>query len=397
MNQSMTGYDMKQVFEQHLGKVQAQMELHSIGALLLFDPINIRYASGFTNEQIFQAHTPSSYLFVPATGKAILHYRADRQHLLSLGTLSAVRDAIAYTCVAAGPRVVEKAEAWARQIADHVREHCGGKAQLAVDRIDPVAMVSLGGHGIDVVHGHSLVEFARAIKSAADITCIENALAIAEAGMAAMHDAMRPGMTENELWSILQQTNIALGGGWIETRLLSSGHRTNPWFQECSEKLIRPGELVAFDTDMIGPHGYCADVSRTFFCGPGRPSDEQRRLYRFAAEQIRLNTELIKPGMSFRDYAERAWKIPDAFIVNRYAMITHGIGMGDEYPSVAHLCDWDAIGYDGIIEENMTLCVESYIGTEGGYEGVKLEEQVVVTSHGCRVLSKFPYEEILLS
>ena len=388
---------MEDIFIEHLGKVQGQMQQRAVGALLLFDPINIGYACGFTNEQLFQTHTPSTYLFVPAAGKAHLHYRADRQHLLSLGTLAGVHDAIAYTCFAAGPRVPEKAEAWARQVADLVRQHCGAGRQLAVDRIDPIGSAALATKGIDVVHGHSLVELARAKKSAADIARIEIALAVAEAGMAAMHRALRPGMSENELWSILQQTNIALGGGWIETRLLSSGVRTNPWFQECSDKLIRPGELVAFDTDMIGPHGYCADVSRTFFCGPGRPSAEQRRLYQLAIDQVRHNVELIRPGLSFRDYAERAWKIPDEYLANRYPMITHGIGMGDEYPSIAHLQDWEAIGYDGIIEENMTLCVESYIGSEGGSEGVKLEEQVAVTPTGCRVLSKFPYEEALLA
>ena len=74
-------------------------------SLLLFDPINIRYACGFSNEQIFQCHTPSTYLFVPAEGSAILHYRSDRQSLLSLGTLCEVRDDFAYTCFAAGPTV----------------------------------------------------------------------------------------------------------------------------------------------------------------------------------------------------------------------------------------------------------------------------------------------------
>ena len=73
------------------------------------------------------------------------------------------------------------------------------------------------------------------------------------------------------------------GGRWpleaetIETRLLSSGPRTNPWMQECGHRTIEAGDLVAFDTDMIGPHGYCADISRTYLCGPGAPTAEQRR------------------------------------------------------------------------------------------------------------------------
>ncbi len=75
-----------------------------------------------------------------------------------------------------------------------------------------------------------------------------------------MREALRPGMTENELWSILHQTNIAMGGEWIEGRLLVSGDRINPWFHECSDRMVRAGELVAFDTDMIGPFGFCADI-----------------------------------------------------------------------------------------------------------------------------------------
>lgn len=78
-----------------------------------------------------------------------------------------------------------------------------------------------------------------------------------------MQHALRPGITENQLWSLLHQANIELGGEWIETRLLSSGGRTNPWFQEASDRVICPRDFVCFDTDLIGPFGYCCDVSRT--------------------------------------------------------------------------------------------------------------------------------------
>ena len=74
--------------------------------------------------------------------------------------------------------------------------------------------------------------------------------------------SLEPGITENKLWSILHQTNIEMGGEWIETRLLTSGQRTNPWFQECSNRVIQKGDLVSFDTDLIGPNGYCSDTRR---------------------------------------------------------------------------------------------------------------------------------------
>jgi Xaa-Pro dipeptidase len=81
--------------------------------------------------------------------------------------------------------------------------------------------------------------------------------------MRAVQDVLEPGGTENALWAELHRTNIANGGEWIETKLLSSGHRTNPWFQDAADKPVSDGEFMAFDTDMIGPNGYLADVSRT--------------------------------------------------------------------------------------------------------------------------------------
>ena len=214
--------------------------------------------------------------------------------------------------------------------------------------------------------------------------------------MARMREALRPGMTENALWSLLVQANAEHGGEWMETRLLASGGRTNPWYQECSDRVIRAGDLVAFDTDLVGPFGYCVDISRTFRCGPGRPTAEQRDLYRHAYEQIQFNIDLLRPGMRFREFAEKSWKVPARFLANRYVCLAHGVGLVDEYPDIVHPLDWSTGGYDGIFEPNMTICVESYIGLENGLEGVKLEEQVLLTESGTEILSTFPYEDELL-
>jgi Xaa-Pro aminopeptidase len=78
-----------------------------------------------------------------------------------------------------------------------------------------------------------------------------------------------PGMSENQLWAVLHQAVIENDGDYVETRLLSSGPRTNPWMQEASPRIIEPSDLVGLDTDVVGPFGYYADFSRTFFCEPG--------------------------------------------------------------------------------------------------------------------------------
>jgi Xaa-Pro aminopeptidase len=149
---------------------------------------------------------------------------------------------------------------------------------------------------------------------------------------------------------------------------------------------------VAFDTDLIGPYGYCADISRTWRCGEGRASDAQRTLGRIAREQIAHNLAQIKAGLSFREFSERAFVLPERYRANRYSTVLHGVGLADEYPAIYYPEDAQDYGYDGVLEENMTVCIESYVGERGGPEGVKLEEQVLVTATGAEVLSTYPLE-----
>jgi Xaa-Pro aminopeptidase len=214
--------------------------------------------------------------------------------------------------------------------------------------------------------------------------------------VAQLRAAIRPGLSEAELWSVLHAAIIAGHGDYIETRLLNAGPRTNPWFQETSTRVIAPNELIALDTDVVGCYGYYADFSRTFHAGPDAPTEDQRTLYRLALEQVEHNMELVRAGTSFAEYAERAWSIPEPYIANRYYLSAHGCGMSGEYPYLYHRMDYDTAGYDGVFEPNMVICVESYIGAEGGTEGVKLEQQCRVTEDGIEVLSNYPFETGML-
>jgi Xaa-Pro aminopeptidase len=182
----------------------------------------------------------------------------------------------------------------------------------------------------------------------------------------------------------------------VETRLVSSGPRTNPWFNEASGRAVRPGELVAVDTDTIGCFGYYSDFSRTFFCGPGRPSAEQKALYRMAYDQVQHNMSILAPGMSYREVSERAWKMPERIAERRYTSVMHGCGMHGEAPFIPHLVDWETRGTEGIVEPGMVLCVESYVAEVGGREGVKLEEEVLITEDGIQRISRYPFDESLL-
>ena len=389
--------DMKRMRAYRLGRVREQLRTHDLAGIVLFDPINIRYATGSRNMSVWTLHNAARYCFIATEGPVVLFEYGNAFHLADgIETIDELRPAVSWFYFGAGAECENRARKWGAEIAELVRVHGGGNMRLAADHCDFMGVDALRSHGVVMVEGQRPMEDAREIKSADEVECMRSAIAACEAGMARMHDALRGGMTENELWAILHSTNIELGGEWIETRLLSSGPRTNPWWRESCDRVIRPGELVSYDTDLIGTFGYCADISRSVFCGPGRPADEQCRLYRMAWDQIHHNVDLVKPGLGFREFAERAWPIPERFAPRRYSSLAHGVGMADEHPGIAFADVFETKGNEGPFRPGMTVCIESYMGEVGGYEGVKLEQQVLVTGTGCELLSTFPFEENLL-
>jgi Xaa-Pro aminopeptidase len=267
---------------------------------------------------------------------------------------------------------------------------------VGLDRCPYLLAVALEREGCTVTDCQQELLHARRLKSAQEIACLKLSMAASESAVALVREAIRPGVSEQELFAVMYGEVIRQGGEFVETRLLTSGPRTNPWFSEASGRRVRPGELVALDTDTIGCFGYYSDFSRTFHCGPGRPSGYQRSLYQLAHEQIQHNIALIEPGLTYREVAERAWKIPDRFLERRYTSVMHGVGMHGETPFVAHAQDFSAFGGTGLLEPGMVVSVESYIGEVGGAEGVKLEEEVLITATGSQLISRFPFEEDLL-
>ncbi len=391
------GIDMVAVRTYRLGRVRAEMKRRGIAALILSDPVNIRYATGARNMQVFCArNTPSRYLIVTEE-RTILFEFTGCEHLADgLETVDEVRPALTASFVAAGEAIAEREKRWAAETAAILRELVGAGATVGLERLNAGATLALAQEGFRLVDAQAPVEIARAIKSEEELKCVNASLRATEVGVARLRAAIRPGMSENALWSILHQAVIAQDGDYVETRLLSSGERTNPWFQETSPKLIGKDELIALDTDVVGCCGYYSDFSRTFHAGPDQPTATQRELYKVAYEQVHANMEIIRPGMTFRDYSEEAWAIPEKYFANRYYLSAHGCGMTGEYPYLYHRADYPDAGYDGVIEPGMTLCVESYIGEDGGAEGVKLEQQILVTETGTELLSRFPFEDALL-
>lgn len=389
---------MKKLDAYRLDRVRREMQRGDVGALVLYDPVNIRYATGASVMPVFCLHFPDRYCFVPVEGPVVMFEKPHWRHLTeNIGPIDESRPNISLRQVTAGPRVHENVKCWTEEIVDLLNAHGGGSRRLALDRCEPAATFALSQRGVQLDDAQTIMEFARAIKSDEEVACMRVAISVAETGMDRMRAALQPGITENELWAILAYTNIAMGGEWLECRLLTSGRRTNPWLQEASDKVVKAGELVAFDTDMIGNFGYCADISRTYLCEPGRPTAKQCELYRLAFDELHHNMALLKGGIALREVAERAWTVPESCAPNSYAFIAHGVGLCDEWPNCYRLERLERQGEaDVVLEPGMTLCVESYMGEVGGDEGVKLEQQVLITESGAEVLSPFPFEQSLL-
>ena len=375
-----------------LERLRQEMLRDDVAGLLLFDQINTRYATDATNMQVWCSHYETRCVFVALDGPVVLFDYANHPHLAEgLPGVDEYRPITTFYFFAASYHSEARARVFADEIDDLMRAHGGGNRRLAVDRLSFIGTDALREKGLVLADGEAISEKARAIKSSGELQLMRASMAVCEAGCQAMEEALEPGISENALWSKLHETNIRLGGEWIETRLLSSGPRTNPWFRECSMRIIEKGDLVSFDTDLIGPYGYCSDMSRSWLCGD-KPSDEQRRLYAAAFEQIESNIAVLKAGRTFLEVAAKCWPIPEEFLSNRYSVSMHGVGLADEYPSIKHAVDVAGKAYDGVIEAGMTLCVESFIGSYGGREGVKLEEQVIVTEAGIERMSTYPYE-----
>ncbi|CAN7606833.1 Xaa-Pro peptidase family protein [Rhizobium sp. LjRoot98] len=388
-----TGWSLTALRKYRLARMREQMAIHDVAGIVLFDSVNLRYATDTTNMQVWGHHNPVRYAFIATSGPVIIFDATTMLHLYDgFDLVDELSPCIPWTYFTAGPRFEENAKAWSKSIAALVREHGGGNCRLAVDRINPFGVWGLEQEGVKVIEGQGIMEHARVIKSADELGAIRCAISTAEAGMESMRQGLEPGLMEREVWSILHKRNIELGGEWLEGALFASGPRTNPWFKEASDRRIENGDIVAFDTDLIGNYGYCADISRTWICGDAKPTVEQQDLFDIAVEHLDRNMSMVKAGLTFREFAERSENLPERFRRQQYVCAAHGIGMCDEYPQILYWRDYENFGFDGVLETGMTICVESYVGEFGGKQGVKIEQQILVTDDGYDLLSKYPLD-----
>lgn len=371
-------------------RLKAEMQKHDVGLCVMVSPISLRYAINYRNYAAFMSHIPSTYLFLPADGDYML-YNAFEPSIAQENKRKGQHIAYMY----GGDALPECAELFAGDVRDYLSEIGCSNRRVAVEYVNPSITRALDKQGLEVIDGVLISERARLIKNTDELNCIRWAVAVAEHGAGKVRQALKPGVSELQLWALLNYANLANNGDWHDGRMLASGPRINPWLQEASARKIEAGDLMGFDTDMIGPMGYFADLSRTLHCGPSRPTRRQKQLYRYAMAEVEHNLGLVKAGISFNELQQQAYPVPEEFQQNAYPCIVHGVGMCDEYPHI-HPGFRGPLPYDEKLQAGMVLCIESYMGAVGERDGVKLEQQVVVTDKGYELLTTSGFEEDLV-
>ena len=368
-----------------------------LGGLLMFDPLNIRYITDTTNMQLWNAHNPFRAALLCPDGYLVVWDYAIAPFLCSFNPLvREVRDGADHFYFDRGDKVDVAADTFSREIRDLITEHGGGNMRLAVDKPPIHTGWALSHAGFTLSEGEEVTEKARSVKGPDEILAMRCSVHACEAAVAVMEEEACAGMTENDVWAVLHAENIRRGGEWIETRLLASGPRTNPWFQECGPRVIQPNEILAFDTDLVGCYGICTDISRTWWIGPDKPRPDMVEAMQFGVEHIQTNMELLRPGITIPEIVAQSHPLPEKYQARKYSCMMHGVGLCDEWPLVAYPDKEVEGAFDYALEPGMTLCVEALVGEDGGDFCIKLEDQVLITEDGYELLSKYPYDAALM-
>jgi len=353
--------------------------------VLMFDPLNIRYATDSTNMQLWNTHNPF---------RAVKNARFLSEHNPLVKERRAGHSMFYFS---AGDNAHGKAEALASEVDELLREHGGGDKRLGVDKIMLEGAKALEARGYELMNGEELTEKARVIKGPDEIKAMRCASLSCEDAMHAMEDYARSeipkgGISEDDIWAVLHAENIKRGGEWIETRLLSTGPRTNPWFQECGGRIAQNNEILAFDTDLVGAYGICVDISRTWWIGDASARPDMIDAMLHGIEHIETNMEMLRPGVTVPELVEKGHRLAPQYQKQKYSCMMHGVGLCDEWPHVGYPDHDDAQYFDYPLEAGMTLCVEALVSPEGGDFSIKLEDQVLITETGYENLTNYPHD-----
>ena len=377
-------WDPQRLKRDRLRMLQDEMKLRDIAALYLSDQTNVRYA--------LDQHVPGGEVFVPADGEALGLVRGRDMGYVTRRHAN-VRPPFYDRSALRGGTDPEQAARFVRGIRELMDEHGGGGGQIAFDALPVDPLLALVAAEVRVVDADPLMEHVVTVKTPDEVTIYRTVSEIEAHAIGAFRDALRPGVTENELAGLVVTAWHEAGGEDIAQLNICAGENMNPWVRWPTDRPLKEGEFVGIDIHGRGPSGLRGDTSRTFFVGRA-PSAEQRDLYRRAHEYITGAVAEFRAGRSYSEVLEALPPIPEQYHA-RFADYNpgHGVGMGNSgFPKI----NQRRRGANEDLKVNQMLAIECYFGEVGSPQAVKLEEVICVRDGPPEVMTALvPYDEAL--
>jgi Xaa-Pro dipeptidase len=387
--------DFDRLRRHRMARAKAALEESDLGALLLFDPNNLRYLTS-TAIGTWERDKNIRFALLPRGEDPILwdFGSAARHHKLYCPWLPEENwRAWVPPMRGAMPNETGIPGALAELILHELTERGLQGEPLGIDVPDMTTLLALQSAGIHAVDSQPVMLEARKLKSEDELALLDHAAAIVDAVYDEIYRTLRPGITENQVVAQAMKTLFDLGSEHVEAINAISGDRCNPHPHTFADRLLRPGDQAFFDI-IHAFNGYRTCYYRTFNVGYATPS--QLDAYRRCREWLDAAIDLVRPGMTTDRIAEVWPEATEIGLPDEHAafglQFGHGIGVGlYEFPMISRLHSLEA---PVELEVGMVFALETYCPATDGYSAARIEEEVVVTDKGCRVITLFPAEEL---
>ncbi|MGP3951237.1 M24 family metallopeptidase [Streptomyces sp. 7N604] len=378
-----------------LKRLKAHLDDSELGALLAFDFYNIRYMTA-THIGTWAMDKLLRFALLPRGGEPVIwdFGSAARHHQLYNGWLEGRAHAGLSTLRGAMPPGAGRAEDVASKVYAVLAEYGLQNEPVGVDVAEWPVIAAMQDQGLTVTDGQQLFMNARRIKTDDEITLLSTATSMVDAAYVQLAEFLRPGVRENECVGLVSKVLYDLGSEHVEGVNAISGERCSPHPHVFSDRLIRPGDPAFFDI-LHSYQGYRTCYYRTF--AVGGVSRAQWDAYQRCRDHIEQAIALVKPGATTADIVSvwpRAQEFGFANEEQAFGLqFLHGVGLSiHEKPIGSHLISHD---HPEVLKEGMVLALETYEPADDG-TAARLEEMVVVTRYGCKVITKYSLDKWVL-
>jgi Xaa-Pro dipeptidase len=391
--------DFARLRAHRLDRVRQQLEALDLGAVLLFETSNIRYATA-TQIGYWAFNKGERWALITRKGRPRIwdFGSAAKAHRRQLPSLYDTENSIGGNTGlqgAIGPASGLHARA-AAEIASALRDEGLGEDLLGVDMAETSVFLALQKEGLKVTDGQQAMMLAREIKSADEIVLLSQASAMVDGVYHEIFEALKPGIRESDIVALANARLFQMGSEFVEAINSIAGERCSPHPHVFSDRMIRPGDQAYFDI-IHAYNGYRTCYYRTFVVG--RATTAQRDAFKQSREWMDAAIELVRPGNT-TDMIAKIWPRAEDFgfldEMDAFGLqFGHGVGVGlHERPIISRLNSLD----DPIeIKEGMYFALETYAPATDGRSAARIEEMMVVTADGPQITTLFPCEELMVA